>query len=176
MSYMFSLTFFFFFTAAHFHFALVAASISHFFTASTKVSCCSSKEKMYPLFLSSRSRSLSPLSFAGLSPTFSFSLSVSCSIFQICGHGNVSKLNNLDNTDTETISAFRFRLHWLFVSATQDAGARDYAISLQNDELHLGCIPVDWVILHWYACGADGRSGGRAVGVRSRDYQIFSDG
>ena len=25
---------------------------------------------------------------------------------------------------------------------------------------------------HWYACGADGRS----VGVRSRDYQIFSDG
>ena len=36
-------------------------------------------------------------------------------------------------------------------------------------------IPVDWVILHWYACGADGRSLGRAVGVRSRDYQILSD-
>ena len=39
-----------------------------------------------------------------------------------------------------------------------------------------GCIwvaiPVDWVILHWYACGADGRS----VGVRPRDYHIFSDG
>ena len=31
-----------------------------------------------------------------------------------------------------------------------------------------GVIPVNWVILHWYACGADGRSG-----VRSRDYQIF---
>ena len=31
-------------------------------------------------------------------------------------------------------------------------------------------IPVNWIILHWYACGADGR----AVGVRSRDYQIFS--
>ena len=31
-------------------------------------------------------------------------------------------------------------------------------------------IPVDWVILHWYAaCVADGQS----VGVRSRDYQIF---
>ena len=29
---------------------------------------------------------------------------------------------------------------------------------------------------HWYASGADGRSLGRAVGVRSRDYQIFSDG
>ena len=24
-------------------------------------------------------------------------------------------------------------------------------------------IPVDWVILHWYTCGADGRSLGRAV-------------
>ena len=26
---------------------------------------------------------------------------------------------------------------------------------------------------HWFSCGADGRS---AVGVRSRDYQIFWDG
>ena len=37
-------------------------------------------------------------------------------------------------------------------------------------------IPVDLIILHWYACGADGLSGGRSVGVQSRDYQIFSDG
>ena len=36
-------------------------------------------------------------------------------------------------------------------------------------------IPVDWVVLRWYACGADGRSGGRSVGVRSRDYQIFEN-
>ena len=35
-------------------------------------------------------------------------------------------------------------------------------------------IPVDWAILHWYDCGADRRSGGRSVRVRSRDYQIFS--
>ena len=33
---------FFFFTAAHFHLALVAASISYFVTAATKFSCCSS--------------------------------------------------------------------------------------------------------------------------------------
>ena len=107
----------FFFTAAHFLLALVAASISHFVTAATKFSCCSSNKKMSPLFFISRSRSLSPffsLSFAGLPPTFSFSLSFSCSIFQICGHDNLSKLNTLDNTDTETISAFRFRLYWLF--------------------------------------------------------------
>ena len=48
-------------------------------------------KKMSPLFFISRSRSLSPffsLSFAGLPPTFSFSLSFSCSIFQICGHDN----------------------------------------------------------------------------------------
>ena len=31
-------------------------------------------------------------------------------------------------------------------------------------------IPVDWVSLHWYACGADGRAD-----VRSRVYQNFSD-
>ena len=81
----------FFFTAAHFLLALVAASISHFVTAATKFSCCSSNKKMSPLFFISRSRSLSPffsLSFAGLPPTFSFSLSFSCSVFQICGHDN----------------------------------------------------------------------------------------
>ena len=37
-------------------------------------------------------------------------------------------------------------------------------------------IPVDWVILHWYAGNADGRSLTRSLGVRSRDYQIFSGG
>ena len=37
-------------------------------------------------------------------------------------------------------------------------------------------IPVDWIILHWYACGAGGLSVGRSVGVRSRDFQIFSMG
>ena len=71
-------------------------------------------KKMSPLFFISRSKSLSPfisLSFAGLPPTSSFPLSLSCSIFQICGHDNLSKLNTLDNKDKETISAFRFRLY-----------------------------------------------------------------
>ena len=83
MSYVFSFTFFF--TAVHFHLALGAASISHFFTAPTT-------KKLSSLFFFSRSRSLSPffsLSFADLPRTFSFSrLSFSCSIFQICGHDN----------------------------------------------------------------------------------------
>ena len=39
-----SVSFTFFFTAAHFHLALVAASISHFVTAASKFSCCSSNK------------------------------------------------------------------------------------------------------------------------------------
>ena len=39
-------------TASHFHLALVAASISHFVTAATKFSCCSSDKKMFPFFIS----------------------------------------------------------------------------------------------------------------------------
>ena len=80
-----------FFTAAHFHLALVAASISHFITAATKFLMLFFQQKMSPLFFISRSRSLSlffSLSFAGLR-LFSFSLSFSCSIFQIYGHDNL---------------------------------------------------------------------------------------
>ena len=46
----------------------------------------------------------------------------------------------LDNTDTETISAFRLRLYWL----------------------KLPCLLVDWVIFVGMPVGADGRSVGRA--------------
>ena len=50
-----------------------------------------STKKCLLCFFISRSKSLSPffsLSFAGLPPTFFFSLCFSCSIFQICGHAN----------------------------------------------------------------------------------------
>ena len=156
----------FFFTAAHYHLALVAAKISHFVTASTKFSCHPSCRKMTPLFFISRSRSLSPffsLSFAGLPPTFSFSLSFSCSIFQICGHDNLSKLHTLDKTDTETISAFRFRLYSvsLVVSALQDGGG--YAISHQNNlELHFGC-HTSWLSYFTLVCLWCGRTVARAI-------------
>ena len=157
-----------FFTAAYFHLALVAASISHFVTAATKFSCCSSNKKMSPLFFISRSKSLSPffsLSFAGLPPTFSFSLSFSCSIFQICGYDNLSKLDINQTTRIQKQfppSVFVF-IDSLAASGLQDAGC--YAISRQNSvELHLGC--------HMPLVRTDGRS----VGVRSRDYQILWDG
>ena len=41
-----------FFTATHFHLALVVANISHFFTAATKFSCCFSNKKCLLCFLS----------------------------------------------------------------------------------------------------------------------------
>ena len=72
-------------------FTLVAASISHFPTAATKFSRCSSNAKMSPLSFISPSSCLSlffSLSFAGLSPTFSFSLSLPFCALQICGHDN----------------------------------------------------------------------------------------
>ena len=115
MSYVFSFTFFF--TAAHFLLALVAASISHFVTAPTKFSCCSSNKNMSPLPLSLAMNPCRPFSRWALlacGPLSLFLYLSSCSIFQIRGHDNLSKLNTLDNTDTETISAFRFRLYWLF--------------------------------------------------------------
>ena len=50
------------------------------------------------------------LSVRLLLSTFSFSLPFS--IFQICENGKLSKLNTLDNTDIETISAFLFVRLW----------------------------------------------------------------
>ena len=49
---------FFFFTVAHFHIALVAASISRCLTTFTKFSCYSSTKKMSPLFFISLSLDL----------------------------------------------------------------------------------------------------------------------
>ena len=109
------------------------------------------------VFPISHSRSLSPFFsfvFAGLPPTLSFSLSLSCSIFQIWGHDNQSKLNTLDNTDTETISPFRFRLYYSLVVTRV---ALRFPAKITSSCIWV-VIPVDWVILHWYACGADGRS------------------
>ena len=110
--------------------------------------------------LFSRSRSLSPfisLSFAGLPPTFSFSLFFSCSISKF-----------LDMTINLSLILYKTRIQKKFplsvfvlidslvVSASQDAGG--YAISVKITSSYIWvAIPVEWVILHWYACGADGR-------------------
>ena len=89
-----------------------------------------------------QSRSQSPffsLSFVGLPPTFSFSQSFSCSIFQICGHAiDLSLILQTTRIQKQfPLSVFVF-IDSLVVSASQDAGG--YAISRQNNlELHLGC-------------------------------------
>ena len=67
------------------------------------------------------------------------------------------------------LSVFVF-IDSLVVSALQDAGG--YAISRQNNlELHLGCHTF-WFRYFTLVCLWCRRT----VGVRSRDYQIFSDG
>ena len=101
------------------------------------------QQKKSPFFFISRSGFLSvffSLSFTGLSPIFSFSLSFSLSIFQICGHEiiNLSLILNTTRIQKQfPLSVFVF-IDSLVVSALQDAGG--YAISCQNNlELHLGC-------------------------------------
>ena len=125
MSYVFSFTFF--------H----CRSFSPYFIGGRKH--FSFYHRRYKIFFFKSPSPFFSLSFIGLPPTFSFSLSFSCSIFQICGHDNLCKLNTLDNTDTEKNSAFVFVFIDSFVvSALQDAGG--YAISRQNNlELHFGC-------------------------------------
>ena len=89
MSYVLSLIFFF--HCRSFSPFMVAASISHFLTTATKFAWCSPNKKMSPLFFTLALDLCHPffsMTFAGLPPTFPFSLSFSFSIFQICGHDN----------------------------------------------------------------------------------------
>ena len=88
-------------------------------------------------------RSLSPfslLSFAGLPPTFSFSLSFSCSISKFV---DMTINLSLILQTTRIQKQFPLFVFVFIVSALQDSGG--YAISRQNNlALHLGChgIPV----------------------------------
>ena len=70
----------------------VAGSISHFLTAATKLSCCSSKKNVSFVFISRfSSLSLSVFSLTSLVYlllSLFLCLCLSFSIFQICGHGN----------------------------------------------------------------------------------------
>ena len=96
-----------FFTVAHFH------PGGRWYPAATKFHIVPPKENVSFCFFSlALAPFLIEVSLA-CRPTFSFSLSFSFSIFQICGHGDKCKLNTVENTDTETISFFRFRLYWL---------------------------------------------------------------
>ena len=132
-------------------FTLVAARISHFLTAAK--------------FVLPTNSSLS--SALALCRSFSRWASLACrplyffSIFQICGHDNWSKLNTLDNKDNfrfpfSSLLTFKFSLlHKTRVAMRFPAKITSSCI--------LVAILVSRVILHWYACGADGRSVGHTV-------------
>ena len=107
MSYVFSFTIFF--TAAYFLPALSPPLQNFHVILPTKTV---SPLSFFPLSLFYLSLQISVALFlAEFRWPAAFSLSFSCSIFQICGQDNYSKLNTLENTDVETISAFRFRLY-----------------------------------------------------------------
>ena len=133
-----------------FIFTLVATTISHFLTATTKFSCCSSNKKCFLYFLSFAVALCHSFSRWALlaGRLLSLFLCLCLSLYSKC----VDITIILDNTDTETIiSAF---CYVIIDSASQYAGG--YVISCQNNlELHLGWqLLFDWVTCHWYACGA----------------------
>ena len=114
---------------------------------------------MSPLFFFS-------LSFARLPPTFLFSLSFPCSIFQIClGQDNYFKLQNFRHHGYR--NNFRFPFSSLLTLSLsllcKTRVAMRFTAKLTSSCIWVA-IPVDWVILHWYACGVDGRLVGRSVG------------
>ena len=113
----------------------------------------------------SRSKSLLPfflLSFAGLSPTSSFSLS----FFFSCSTIYLSLILSRQH-------GYRNNFHFPFSSLLTLLLSLLYKTPVAMRfpaKITLSCIwvaiPDDWVILHWYACGVDGRYLGWAIGVR----------
>ena len=99
----------------------------------------------------------------------------SLALYLIRGHDNISKINTLDNTDTEirfSLSVFVF-IDSIVVSALEDADG--YAISRQHNlEVAFG---LPYLLIKLFYIGMPVvRTNGLSGGVRSRDYQIFSDG
>ena len=84
------------------------------------------RQKMSPLFFLSSSSSFSRWASLACRRTFSFS------VFQICGHDNLSNLSTLDNRiqKQRPLSVFVFT-DSLVVSASQDAGC--HTLSRQNN-------------------------------------------
>ena len=156
MSYVFSFTCFF--TAANFHLALVAASISHFVTGATKFSCYSflpTKNVSFVFFSRWASLACRVLSlFLGLSlALYSKSVDTTINLSLILWTPRIQKQFPL--------SVFVF-IDSLVVSPLQDAGG--YVISRQNNlELHLGC-HTSWLSYFTLVCPWCGRTFGRSLG------------
>ena len=144
-------------TVAHFHITLVNASISHFVTKNVSF--------VFYLFALDLCRPFSRWASRVCRLTFTFSPCLSLPLHSKFVDIKINLSLILLTTRTQKqfpLSVFVF-IYSLVVSVLQDAGG--YAISRQNNlELHLGCHTCCWVILRWYACGADGLSGGGGYG------------
>ena len=146
MSYVFSVTFFS--TAVHVHLALVAASISHFVTTATKLSCCSLALDLC--------RPLSRWASLGCHPL---------SLFHYISLALFSKF--LDMTINLSLILYKTRIQEKFPLSVfvlidslsllhKTRVAMRFPVKITSSYIWVA-IPVEWVILHWYACGADGR-------------------
>ena len=155
-------------------FTLLAANISHFLTAALYFHVFLPVRNSSPLFLITRSSSLSVIH-------------VSVNIKINAEKGTISLLFFLSKSPGGHVISFHHVISFQAEYFRQHGYRNNFRFPFSSllyktpvvmrfpAKITLSCIwaaiPVDWVILHWYACGADGRSG-----VRSRDYQIFSDG
>ena len=160
MSYLFLFTFFFSLPPI---FTLVAANISQFLTAATIFSCCSSNKKRLHSFLS--------LAVA-VCHSFSRWASLACSLFSLFLCLSLS-LNSkfVDMKINLSLILYTTRIQRqfpLFVFVFIDSLVVKTRMAMRFPaKITSSCIwvakPVDRVILHWYACGADGRLVGRTV-------------
>ena len=104
---------------------------------------------------------------------------LSPAIFQICGHEaiNLSLILNTTRIQKQCpLSVFVF-IDSLVVFASQDRVAMRFPAKITSSCIWVA-MPVDWVILLCYACGADGRSVGRTITRLPKflgwiDYHIF---
>ena len=116
----------FVFTAAHFHLALVAGSISYFLTAATKLSCSSNK-KMSPLLFICRSSRWAVLAYCLVSLILCPSLALFSKLVDMTI--NLSLILQTTRIQKQfPLSVFIF-IDSLVVSALQHSGG--YAISRQ---------------------------------------------
>ena len=89
----------------------------------------------------------------------------SYSIFQICGYAiNLSLILHTTWIQKQFPLSFSSLLTLLLSVLYKTWVVMRFPAKITSSCIWVA-IPVNWVILHWYACGADGRSfGGRSVG------------
>ena len=113
---------------------------------------------MSPLFFLSLApdlcRPCPRLSLASLPPTFSFSLCFSSAVFQfVVMTINLSWILETTRIQKQFPLSVFVSIDYLVVTRV----AMRFPAKIISSCIWVA-IPVDWVIFHWYACGADGRS------------------